>query len=168
VTLQPTWKKFSQTYLNLHGHPDFCQKRKFLIIRQQYKTHWFCSYTKVCSTTILMLLQWQVPVTLDDTQQYLILNGIIITIKQKLGEKMLVNLTWNKNNWNLYSEQNNGIPHFLQQYEKQGIKLNSLDANNFHTLMEMKYIPYSSIKKLEILRLHVNLLHVPYLQSHWN
>jgi len=28
--------------------------------------------------------------------------------------------------------------------------------------MEMKYIPYSSIKELELLRLHVNLLHVPY------
>ena len=32
--------------------------------------------------------------------------------------------------------------------------------------MEMKYIPYSSIKELELLRLRVNLLHVPYLQSH--
>ena len=31
-------------------------------------------------------------------------------------------------------------------------------------LMEMKYIPYSSIKELELLRLHVNLLHVPYHQ----
>jgi RecJ-like exonuclease len=80
-----------------------------------------------------MLQQWQVPVTLDDTQQYLILNGILMTIKQKLREKKLVNLTWNKNNWNLYSEQNNGIPHFLQQHEKQGMKLNSLEANNFHT-----------------------------------
>ena len=31
--------------------------------------------------------------------------------------------------------------------------------------MELKYIPYYSIKELELLRLHVNLLYVPYHQS---
>jgi len=30
--------------------------------------------------------------------------------------------------------------------------------------MEMKYILYSSVKELELLSLHVNLLHVPYHQ----
>jgi len=70
-------------------------------------------------------------------------------------------------NWNLYSEQNNAIPHFLQQCEQQWMQLNSVNANNFHTLMEMKYIPCSSIKELELLRLHANLLHVPYHQSCW-
>ena len=34
-------------------------------------TQLFGSYTKVCSTQILMLQQFQVPVTLDEKQQYL-------------------------------------------------------------------------------------------------
>jgi hypothetical protein len=34
-----------------------------------------------------------VPVTLDEKEQYLFLNGIQMTIKQKLGEEKLVNRT---------------------------------------------------------------------------
>jgi hypothetical protein len=39
-----------------------------------------------------------VTVTLDEKQQYLIFNGVLMTIKQKLGEEKLVNLTGNKEN----------------------------------------------------------------------
>jgi hypothetical protein len=45
------------------------------------------------------------------------------------------------------------------------MQLNPVKANNLHTLTENKYIPSNSIKELELLRLHVNLLHVPY---HWS
>jgi hypothetical protein len=38
----------------------------------------------------------------------------------------------------------------------------------FIQLVEMKYIPYSSVKELELLRLHVNLLHVPCHQAMLN
>jgi hypothetical protein len=31
------------------------------------------------------------------------------------------------------SEQKNGIPHFLKQYEKQWMQLNPVNANKFHT-----------------------------------
>jgi hypothetical protein len=36
---------------------------------------------------------------------------------------------------------------------------------NFIQLMEMNYTPYSSLKEQELLRLHVNLLHVPLNQT---
>jgi len=42
---------------------------------------------KVCSTQILMLQQWPVPVTLHDKHQYFIVHAILITLKQMVGEE---------------------------------------------------------------------------------
>jgi hypothetical protein len=70
----------------------FVKKANFSSLDNKLK-HSFCSYKKVRNTTILMLQQSQVPVTLDDKQQYLILDGILMTIKERLGEEKPVNRT---------------------------------------------------------------------------
>jgi hypothetical protein len=41
-----------------------------------------------------MLQQWQVPVTLDEKQQYLIVPVILMALKQRVGEELL-NITGN-------------------------------------------------------------------------
>jgi hypothetical protein len=59
----------------------------------------------------------------------------------------------------------------LTALEKQWVQFNWVGIRRkwmtitFIQLMDMKYIPYSSAKELELLRLHVNLLHVPYHQT---
>jgi len=72
-------------------------KAHFLSMDNQL-THSFCSHKKVRSTQILTLQHWQVPVTLDDKQQYLIVHAILMTLKQMVGEEELVNITGNSVN----------------------------------------------------------------------
>ena len=62
-----------------------------------------------------------------------------MALKQTVGEEELVNITGNSANWNLHSEQNNAIPHFLQQCEKTvdavqlSLNKRKINDNNFHT-----------------------------------
>jgi hypothetical protein len=45
-----------------------------------------------------MLQQSQVPVTLDDKQQYLIVHAILMALKQMVQEEELINVTGNRGN----------------------------------------------------------------------
>ena len=45
-----------------------------------------------------MLQQRPVPVTLDDKQQYPILQAVLMTLEQMVGEEELVNVTGNNKN----------------------------------------------------------------------
>jgi len=56
---------FRKKYSNFHGESDSC------LIMHNKLIHYLFSFKKVCSIQMLKIQQWQVPVTLEEKQQYL-------------------------------------------------------------------------------------------------